>query len=62
MPGSWVPHHLPQVASTLAGRCAKNICIVLQQTSLVIFSTFFRNELILAFKCHKRIFAGMGWH
>ena len=49
MPGPRDPHHLPLAASTLARCCAKYICHDLQQTSLVSFSTLFRNWLILAF-------------
>ena len=49
MPGPRGPHHLTLAASTFARCCVKNICLDLQQTSLVNFSTFFRNRLILAF-------------
>ena len=49
MPGPRGPHHLPLAASTFARCCAKKICLDLQQTSLVSFSTLFHNRLILAF-------------
>ena len=60
MPGPQGPHHLPLAASTFVWFCSKNICLDLQQTSLVNFSTFFRCRLILAFSCHKRVYTEVG--
>ena len=49
MPEPRGPHHLPLAASIFARCCAKNISLDLQQPSLVNFSIFFRNRLVLVF-------------